>query len=95
MSRPNVLRQALVLFSASLGSAIFAEAALSFLGLGIPQPMPSWGNMLGGILANQFRPEWWLVIFPGLAITLAILAFNLLGDGLRDHLDPKLRGRLQ
>ena len=92
---PQCVAPALVLFSASLGSAIFAEAALSFLGLGIPQPMPSWGNMLGGILANQFRPEWWLVIFPGLAITLAILAFNLVGDGLRDHLDPKLRGRLQ
>ncbi|MEZ4679416.1 MAG: hypothetical protein R2932_34865 [Caldilineaceae bacterium] len=52
----------------------------SFLGLGIPQPTPSWGNMLGGILANQFRPSWWLVIFPGVAITLTILAFNLVGD---------------
>jgi ABC-type dipeptide/oligopeptide/nickel transport system permease subunit len=92
---PQCIAPALVLFSASLGGAIFAEAALSFLGLGIPQPAPSWGNMLGGILANQFRPDWWLVIFPGLAITLAILAFNLVGDALRDHLDPKLRGRLQ
>jgi peptide/nickel transport system permease protein len=91
---PQCIAPALVLFSASLGGAIFAEAALSFLGLGIPQPAPSWGNMLGGILANQFRPDWWLVIFPGLAITLAILAFNLVGDALRDHLDPKLRGRL-
>jgi peptide/nickel transport system permease protein len=92
---PQCIAPTLVLFSASLGGAIFAEAALSFLGLGIPQPNPSWGNMLGGILANQFRPEWWLVIFPGLTITLAILAFNLLGDALRDFLDPKLRGRLQ
>lgn len=91
---PQCVAPILVLTSASLGSAIFAEAALSFLGLGIPQPAPSWGNMLGGILANQFRPQWWLVIFPGLMITLAILAFNLLGDALRDHLDPKLRGRL-
>jgi peptide/nickel transport system permease protein len=91
---PQCIAPALVLFSASLGGAIFAEAALSFLGLGIPQPNPSWGNMLGGILANQFRPEWWLVIFPGVAITLTILAFNLVGDALRDHLDPKLRGRL-
>ncbi len=66
----------------------------SFLGLGIPQPTPSWGNMLGGILANQFRPQWWLVIYPGLTITLTILAFNLVGDALRDHLDPKLRGRI-
>ena len=91
---PQCLAPILVLTSASLGSAIFAEAALSFLGLGIPQPMPSWGNMLGGILANQFRPQWWLVIFPGLLITCTILAFNLVGDALRDHLDPKLRGRI-
>jgi peptide/nickel transport system permease protein len=91
---PQCLAPILVLTSASLGSAIFAEAALSFLGLGIPQPAPSWGNMLGGILADQFRPKWWLVIFPGLTITLTILAFNLVGDALRDHLDPKLRGRI-
>ena len=91
---PQCIAPTLVLFSASLGGAIFAEAALSFLGLGIPQPNPSWGNMLGGILANQFRPDWWLVIFPGLVITLTILAFNLVGDGLRDYLDPRLRGRL-
>jgi ABC-type dipeptide/oligopeptide/nickel transport system permease subunit len=92
---PQCIAPILVLASASLGGAIFAEAALSFLGLGIPQPNPSWGNMLGGILSNQFRPEWWLVLFPGLAITLTILAFNLVGDALRDYLDPKLRGRLQ
>lgn len=92
---PQCVAPILVLTSASLGGAIFAEAALSFLGLGIPQPTPSWGNMLGGILANQFRPQWWLVIFPGMTITLTILAFNLVGDALRDHLDPKLRGRIQ
>jgi peptide/nickel transport system permease protein len=92
---PQCVAPILVLTSASLGGAIFAEAALSFLGLGIPQPTPSWGNMLGGILANQFRPQWWLVIFPGLTITLTILAFNMVGDALRDHLDPKLRGRIQ
>ena len=91
---PQCIAPILVLTSASLGGAIFAEAALSFLGLGIPQPNPSWGNMLGGILANQFRPQWWLVIYPGLTITLTILAFNLVGDALRDHLDPKLRGRI-
>lgn len=91
---PQCIAPILVLTSASLGGAIFAEAALSFLGLGIPQPNPSWGNMLGGILANQFRPQWWLVIYPGLVITLTILAFNLVGDALRDHLDPKLRGRI-
>jgi ABC-type dipeptide/oligopeptide/nickel transport system permease subunit len=87
---PQCLAPILVLFSASLGSAIFAEAALSFLGLGIPQPNPSWGNMLGGVLADQFRPRWWLVIFPGVAISTTILAFNLVGDALRDWLDPRL-----
>lgn len=92
---PQCVAPALVLFSASLGSAIFAEAALSFLGLGIPQPAPSWGNMLGGILADQFRPKWWLVVFPGLTISITVLAFNLVGDALRDYLDPKLRGRLE
>ncbi len=92
---PQTIAPLLVLFSASLGGAIFAEAALSFLGLGIPQPTPSWGNMLGGILANQFRPSWWLVIFPGVAITLTILAFNLVGDALRDYLDPKLSDKVQ
>ena len=92
---PQCVAPALVLFSASLGGAIFAEAALSFLGLGIPQPAPSWGNMLGGILADQFRPKWWLVLFPGLTISLTVLAFNLVGDALRDYLDPKLRGRLE
>ena len=91
---PQTIAPLLVLFSASLGSAIFAEAALSFLGLGIPQPTPSWGNMLGGVLANQFRPSWWLVIFPGLAITLTILAFNLVGDALRDYLDPRLGDKI-
>ncbi len=92
---PQCIAPALVLFSASLGSAIFAEAALSFLGLGIPQPAPSWGNMLGGILADQFRPKWWLVLFPGVTISLCVLSFNLVGDALRDYLDPKLRGRLE
>ncbi|NJN82870.1 MAG: ABC transporter permease [Caldilineaceae bacterium] len=87
---PQTVAPTLVLFSAALGGAIFAEAALSFLGLGIPQPNPSWGNMLGGVLADQFRPKWWLVVFPGVTITLTILAFNLVGDALRDYLDPKL-----
>lgn len=91
---PQAIAPLLVIASASLGGAIFTEAALSFLGMGVPPPNPSWGNMLGGILTESFKPPWWLVIFPGVAITLTILAFNLFGDGLRDHLDPKLRGRL-
>ena len=91
---PQCVAPLLVVASASLGGAIFTEAALSFLGLGIPPPDPSWGNMLGGILVASFKPPWWLVAFPGAAITVTILAFNLFGDALRDHLDPKLRGRL-
>ncbi|HEY3083589.1 MAG TPA: ABC transporter permease [Chloroflexota bacterium] len=89
---PQCVAPMLILVSLNLGGAIFAESALSFLGVGIPPPDPSWGNMLGGVLAEQFRPSWWLVVFPGLAITLTVMATNLLGDALRDFLDPRLRG---
>jgi ABC-type dipeptide/oligopeptide/nickel transport system permease subunit len=92
---PQCIAPLLVIFSASLGGAIFAEASLSFLGLGIPPPNPSWGSMLSGTIAEAFNPPWWLVWFPGMAITFTILAFNLVGDALRDHLDPKLRGKLE
>ncbi|MEZ4663812.1 MAG: ABC transporter permease [Caldilineaceae bacterium] len=91
---PQCVAPILVVATLHLGAAIFAESALSFLGMGIPPPEPSWGNMLGGVLAAAFRPPWWLVIFPGLAITLSIMAANLIGDALRDFLDPKLRQRL-
>lgn len=79
----------LVIATVNLGAAIFAEASLSFLGIGVPPPTPSWGNMLGGVLAQSFDPPWWLVIFPGLAIAITIMAANLVGDGLRDILDPR------
>lgn len=92
---PQCLAPLIVIATLNLGAAIFAEAALSFLGLGIPPPAPSWGNMLGGVLAASFKPSWWLVVFPGLAITLAVMSANLLGDALRDFLDPKLRRRLE
>jgi peptide/nickel transport system permease protein len=92
---PQCLAPIIIVGTLNLGSAIFAESALSFLGLGIPPPAPSWGNMLGGVLAASFRPSWWLVVFPGLAITISIMAANLLGDALRDFLDPKLRRRLE
>lgn len=92
---PQCIAPLIVIATLNLGSAIFAESALSFLGLGIPPPAPSWGNMLGGVLAAAFRPSWWLVIFPGLAITLSIMAANLVGDALRDFLDPKLKRRLE
>lgn len=91
---PQCLAPWLVLVTVNLGGAIFAESALSFLGVGIRPPEPSWGNMLGGVLAEAFRPPWWLVAFPGAAITLTVLCCNLLGDSLRDLLDPRLRKRL-
>jgi peptide/nickel transport system permease protein len=89
---PQCVAPMLVLISVNLGGAIFTESALSFLGVGIPPPNPSWGNMLGGVLAEAFRPSWWLVLFPGLAVSLSVMASNILGDALRDFLDPRLRG---
>ncbi len=92
---PQCIAPLLVIASFNLGSAIFAEAALNFLGVGLPPPAPTWGSMLGGVLAEQFRPQWWLLLFPGLAITLTIVATNLLGDALRDFLDPRVKRQLQ
>jgi len=91
---PQCVAALMVVASVSLGGAIFSEAALGFLGMGVPPPSPSLGNMLGGVLGDAYKPPWWMVIYPGLAITLVVLAFNLFGDGLRDHLDPRLRGKL-
>lgn len=91
---PQCIAPILIVATLHLGAAIFSESALSFLGMGVPPPAPSWGNMLGGVLAAAFRPPWWLVVFPGVAITIAIMAANLIGDALRDFLDPKLRQRL-
>lgn len=91
---PQTIAPVLVIASINLGGAIFTEAALSFLGVGVPPPTASLGNMLGGVLAQSFRPPWWLVIFPGTAIAITVLAANLLGDTLRDFLDPKLNKRL-
>ena len=90
---PQCIAPFLVVTTANIGVAIVTEAALSFLGVGVPPPAPSWGSMLGGVLAGAFRPQWWLVLFPGLALTLTVLAANLFGDGVRDFLDPRLRGR--
>jgi ABC-type dipeptide/oligopeptide/nickel transport system permease subunit len=88
---PQCIAPFLVVLTLNLGSAVFAEASLSFLGVGVPPPAPSWGNMLGGVMASAFAPSWWLVIFPGIAITLTVMAANLLGDALRDYLDPRLK----
>ena len=86
---PQCIAPYLVLASTHLGVAIVIEAALGFLGVGVPPPTPTWGNMLADAITGLV-PQWWLVLFPGLAITVTVLAFNLLGDGIRDSLDPKL-----
>src|ERR1700726_2614533 len=88
---PNTLAPLIVLATAQLGSAILTEASLSFLGLGIPEPYPSWGRMLSESAAEYVRTAPWLVIFPGVAISLVVFGTNLLGDALRDLLDPRLR----
>ncbi|MEJ0020383.1 MAG: ABC transporter permease [Acetobacteraceae bacterium] len=89
---PQCVAPYLILATTHLGVAIIIEAALGFLGVGIPPPTPTWGNMLADSLNAGLVPPWWLVLFPGAAITLTVLAFNLLGDGIRDALDPRLRG---
>jgi len=88
---PNALAPVIVIASFSVASVIIAEASLSFLGLGIPVSVPSWGGMLSEGRAYIER-AWWLVTFPGLALMLTVLSINVLGDALRDILDPRLRG---
>lgn len=88
---PNVTSPIIVLVTINLGFAIIAEASLSFLGLGPPPPTPTWGNMLSGAGRQYMIQAPWIALFPGLAITATVLAFNLLGDALRDVLDPRLR----
>jgi ABC-type dipeptide/oligopeptide/nickel transport system permease subunit len=89
---PQCVAPYLVLATTHLGVAIIIEASLGFLGVGIPPPTPTWGNLLADSLNSGLIPPWWLVFFPGLAITITVLAFNLFGDGIRDTLDPRLRG---
>lgn len=90
---PNIVAPILVVAASLIGTAILAEASLSFLGLGVQPPEPTWGNLLAGQNRDLFEVAPWLAIFPGLAITVTVLAFNLLGDALRDVLDPRNRGR--
>lgn len=89
---PQCVAPYLILATTHLGVAIVIESALGFLGVGIPPPTPTWGNLLADSLNSGLVPPWWLVLFPGLAITITVLAFNLFGDGVRDTLDPRLRG---
>ena len=89
---PNTIAPLIVIATAQLGAAILTEASLSFLGLGVPEPHPSWGRMLSESAAEYVRTAPWLVIFPGIAISLAVFGTNLFGDALRDILDPRQRG---
>ena len=88
---PQTLAPLLVLATAALSTAILVEASLSFLGLGVLAPTPSWGNMLSGQTLTNIQNAPWNAVFPGLALTITVLSFNLLGDSLRDTLDPRLR----
>ena len=90
---PNVFAPVLVIATVWLGNAIVIEAALSFLGLGTPPPTPTWGGMLSGEGRRNLETAPYLAVFPGLAISIVVLAFNMLGDALRDLLDPRLRNR--
>jgi peptide/nickel transport system permease protein len=88
---PNVMAPYLILLTAFLGQAILLEASLSFLGLGVAEPVPAWGLMLSGAAVEFAERAPWMAIFPGIAISVSVFAFNLFGDSLRDALDPKLR----
>jgi peptide/nickel transport system permease protein len=90
---PNVLAPYIVIASAGLSGAILVESSLSFLGLGVPPPAPSWGRMLSTEGMRFFETAIWMAIFPGIFISAAVFGANLFGDALRDVLDPKLRGR--
>lgn len=87
---PNILSPLIVIASFNVASVILAEAALSFLGLGVPPTVPSWGGMLAESRNELLAGRWWLAVFPGTAIMITVLSFNILGDWLRDLLDPRL-----
>ena len=90
---PNILGPLTVIASFNVASVILSEAALSFLGLGVPPSVPTWGSMLAESRDTLLANKWWLAVFPGVAIVLTVLSFNILGDWLRDFLDPRLRER--
>jgi peptide/nickel transport system permease protein len=89
---PNVVAPYLIMLTAFIAQAILAEASLSFLGLGVQEPAAAWGLMLSGNASDFYRQAPWMILFPGVAISIAVFAFNLFGDALRDYLDPKLKG---
>jgi peptide/nickel transport system permease protein len=89
---PNVMAPVIVLFTTSVGAVILAEAGLSFLGLGVPPPAPTWGGLLSGSGRAYMYQGPWLALAPGLALTIVVYAINMFGDALRDLLDPRMRG---
>lgn len=89
---PNIVAPYLIMVTAFIAQAILLEASLSFLGLGVTEPTPAWGLMLSGASADFYKAAPWMIMFPGLAITFAVFAFNMFGDSLRDWLDPKMKG---
>ena len=91
---PNIMAPIIIIFTISMGGMILSEATLSFLGFGIPPPIPSWGGMLSGQARTYMLMAPWLAVWPGLALSIAVYGINMLGDGVRDILDPRLRGGL-
>ena len=89
---PNAFAPIIIMATISLGVFILAEASLSFLGYGVPPPFPTWGSMLSGSGLSYMQRAPWMAIWPGVALTVGVWAFNMLGDGMRDQLDPRLRG---
>ena len=89
---PNAFAPIIIMATISLGVFILAEASLSFLGYGVPPPFPTWGSMLSGSGLSYMQRAPWMAIWPGIALTIGVWAFNMLGDGMRDQLDPRLRG---
>ncbi|MEO5955763.1 MAG: ABC transporter permease [Nitrospiraceae bacterium] len=88
---PNMFAPLIVVITVGVGQAILLESTLSFLNMGVPATVPSWGNLLGNGMSSVLGGAWWIVVFPGLMIVLTVLSMNLVGDGLRDLIDPKNR----